>query len=111
MRARRGGTRPLRSQVKGGEAPMSKAKCIAAAAFAALFSALPAHAGTPYKIVTANATGTYQAIGNDLVKMVAPQAGIDLQAVPTSGSAENVKLLRFEPGVKLAIVQADVYQA
>jgi TRAP-type uncharacterized transport system substrate-binding protein len=31
--------------------------------------------------------------------------------VATSGSAENVKLLRHEPGVKLAIVQADVYQA
>ena len=90
---------------------MSKAQWIAAAACAALVNALPAHAGTPYKIVTANTTGTYYAIGEDLAKMVAPQAGIDLEPVPTSGSAENMKLLRFEPGVKLAIVQADVYQA
>ncbi len=71
----------------------------------------PAWAGTPYKIVTADQRGTYFAIGNDLAKMVAPRANIDLEVVPTSGSAENVKLLRHEPGVKLAIVQADVYQA
>jgi TRAP transporter TAXI family solute receptor len=90
---------------------MSKTKWIATAACAALFNAPPLHAGVPYKIVTANTTGTYHAIGLDLAKMVAPQAGIDLEAVSTSGSAENVKLLRFEPGVKLAIVQADVYQA
>jgi hypothetical protein len=43
--------------------------------------------------------------------MVAPMADIDLEVKPTSGSAENIKLLRFEPGVKFAIVQADVYQA
>ena len=70
-----------------------------------------AWAATPYKIVTADQRGTYFAIGNDLAKMVAPRANIDLEVVPTSGSAENVKLLRHEPGVKLAIVQADVYQA
>jgi TRAP-type uncharacterized transport system substrate-binding protein len=34
-----------------------------------------------------------------------------LEVLPTSGSAANVKLLRYEPGVKFAIVQADVYQA
>ena len=90
---------------------MFKVKRLAAAAAAVLVYGLQAQAGVPYKIVTANATGTYHAIGNDLAKMVAPQAGIDLEVVPTSGSAENVKLLRFEPGVKLAIVQADVYQA
>ena len=31
--------------------------------------------------------------------------------MPTDGSAANIKLLRYEPGVKFAIVQADVYQA
>ena len=90
---------------------MSKAQWIAAALCAALVNTVPALAGIPYKIVTANTTGTYYAIGEDLAKMVAPQAGIDLEPVATSGSAENMKLLRFEPGVKLAIVQADVYQA
>src|SRR3954451_213893 len=83
---------------------------IALVAAAALLST-QAWAATPYKIVTADQRGTYFAIGNDLAKMVAPRANIDLEVVPTSGSAENVKLLRHEPGVKLAIVQADVYQA
>ena len=90
---------------------MLKAKLFAAAACAALLHGFAAQAGMPYKIVTADPRGTYFAIGNDLAKMVAPEAGIDLEVMPTNGSAENIKLLRHEPGVKLAIVQADVYQA
>ncbi len=90
---------------------MLKARFIVATSCAALLNGLAAHAGIPYKIVTADPRGTYFAIGNDLAKMIAPQAGIDLEVVPTAGSAENIKLLRHEPGVKLAIVQADVYQA
>ena len=65
----------------------------------------------PFKIATADAKGTYFAIGADLAKMVAPGADIDLEVLPTDGSAANIKLLRFEPGVKFAVVQADVYQA
>ncbi len=68
-------------------------------------------ANATFKIVTASERGTYHVIGHDLAKFVAPAAGIDLEVVPTSGSATNVGLLRHEPGVKLAIVQADVYQA
>ena len=64
-----------------------------------------------YKIVTANTTGTYYAIGNDLSKFVAPSANINLEVLPTAGSAANIKHLRYDPGVKFAIVQADVYQA
>ncbi|HEY7679911.1 MAG TPA: TAXI family TRAP transporter solute-binding subunit [Terriglobia bacterium] len=64
-----------------------------------------------YKIVTANTTGTYYAIGNDLSKFVAPDANINLEVLPTAGSAANIKHLRYDPGVKFAIVQADVYQA
>ena len=90
---------------------MSRVQFAALAACAALLQPLTAHAGVPYKIVTADPRGTYFAIGNDLAKLVAPQAGIDLEVLPTNGSAENIKLLRHEPGVKLAIVQADVYQA
>src|SRR5215212_371743 len=83
--------------------------------FAAM-AALLLHSGialtaTPYKIVTASDKGTYFAIGKDLAKFVAPDADIDLEVLATSGSAANIKLLRHEPGVKLAIVQADVYQA
>jgi len=79
-------------------------------------AALCVHGGTvfaaaAYKIVTANTTGTYYAIGSDLAKFVAPDATIALDVLPTAGSAANIKHLRYDPGVKLAIVQADVFQA
>jgi TRAP transporter TAXI family solute receptor len=64
-----------------------------------------------YKIVTASERGTYIQIGRDLAKFVAPAADIQLEAVPSAGSAENVKRLRYEPYVKFALVQSDVYQA
>jgi uncharacterized protein len=64
-----------------------------------------------YKIATASEKGTYYAIGVDLAKFVAPASGIELQVLPTAGSAANVKMLRYEPGVKFAVVQADVFQA
>jgi TRAP transporter TAXI family solute receptor len=64
-----------------------------------------------YKIVTANEKGTYFAIGADLAKFVAPEAAISLEVLPTAGSAANIKHLRYDVGVKLAVVQADVYQA
>jgi hypothetical protein len=88
-----------------------KAILMAAMSAAVSLQFTTAQAAMPYKIVTADPRGTYYAIAGDLSKMVAPAAGIDLEVVPTSGSAENIKLLRHEPGVKLAIVQADVYQA
>jgi hypothetical protein len=64
-----------------------------------------------YKIVTASDKGTYYKIGQDLARLVAPASGIALEVLPTSGSAANIRHLRYDPGVKLAIVQADVYQA
>ncbi len=64
-----------------------------------------------YKIVTASERGTYIKIGRDLAQFVAPSADIKLDALPSAGSAENVRLLRHEPGVKLALVQSDVYQS
>lgn len=86
------------------------------AVFALLISALLCHgskaiAAVEYKIVTASARGTYIIIGRDLAQFVASPAGIDLDAQPSAGSAENVRRLRYEPGVKLALVQSDVYQA
>ena len=68
-------------------------------------------AAAEYKIVTANQKGTYFAIGLDLAKIVAPDADIQLEVLPTAGSAANIKHLRYDVGVKLAIVQADVFQA
>lgn len=84
---------------------------LAGVAGALMLPFIPAHAQAPFKIVTADPKGTYFAIATDLAKLVAPQAGIELEVLPTSGSAENIKLLRHQPGVRLAIVQADVYQA
>ena len=63
------------------------------------------------RMVTASERGTYIQIGRDLAKYVAPAAGMELTVLPSAGSAENVQRLRYEPGVKLAIVQSDVYQA
>jgi uncharacterized protein len=68
-------------------------------------------ANAHYKIVTGPERGTYIQIGNDLSKWVAQPAGIDLDVIASKGSAENVQRMRFEPGVKLALVQSDVYQA
>lgn len=68
-------------------------------------------AAVEYKIVTASERGTYIKIGRDLAQFVAPSADIKLDAVPSAGSAENVRRLRYEPGVKLALVQSDVYQS
>jgi TRAP transporter TAXI family solute receptor len=64
-----------------------------------------------YKIVTGPERGTYIQIGQDLAHWVAEPAGIDLEVLPSKGSAENVQRMRYEPGVKLALVQSDVYQA
>ena len=64
-----------------------------------------------FKIVTASARGTYIQIGRDIAAYVAPQADINLDVLPSAGSAENVRRLRYEAGVKFAIVQSDVYQA
>jgi TRAP transporter TAXI family solute receptor len=77
----------------------------------ALLQAAPALAAAEYKIVTASERGTYIQIGRDLANFVAPAADITLETLPSAGSAENVRRLRFETGVKFALVQSDVYQA
>lgn len=81
---------------------------------ACLTTALPPLAAAPaaaYKIVTASERGTYIEIGRDLARFVAPDARLQLEALPSKGSADNVRRLRYDTGVKLAIVQSDVYQA
>ena len=85
--------------------------CIGACMAATLLHSGAVAAAAEYKIVTANEKGTYFAIGADLAKFVAPDADIQLEVLPTAGSAANIKHLRYDAGVKLAIVQADVYQA
>lgn len=68
-------------------------------------------AAAQYAIVTASDKGTYYRIGQDLARFIAPDADVALEVLPTSGSAANIRHLRYDPKVKLAIVQADVYQA
>jgi TRAP-type uncharacterized transport system substrate-binding protein len=50
-------------------------------------------------------------IGRDLAKFAAPAAQIDLEVLPSAGSPKNIHRLRYEDGVKFAIMQSDVYQA
>jgi uncharacterized protein len=76
-----------------------------------LFPIGQAMAAAEYKIMTASERGTYIQIGRDLAKFIAPAADIALDVLPSAGSAENVHRLRYEPGVKFALVQSDVYQA
>jgi TRAP transporter TAXI family solute receptor len=78
--------------------------------FALMCHCAMAVAAVQYKIVTASERGTYIKIGRDLAEHVAPSADMDLDAVPSAGSVENVRRLRYEPGVKFALVQSDVYQ-
>lgn len=70
-----------------------------------------ARAQVRYKIVSASERGTYIQIGRDVARVVAPPADIELEVLPSAGSAENVQRLRYEEGVKFALVQSDVFQA
>ena len=70
-----------------------------------------ARTDSQFNVVTASERGTYIVLGRDLATYVAPEAGIALTALPSAGSSENIYRLRNEPGVKLALVQSDVYQA
>ena len=90
---------------------MEKVVCQALLLLGLLMHSALAVSAVNYKIVTASERGTYIKIGRDLAEFVAPQANIQLDAVPSAGSAENVRRLRYEPGVKLALVQSDVYQS
>ncbi|MEO6743533.1 MAG: TAXI family TRAP transporter solute-binding subunit [Caldimonas sp.] len=86
-------------------------RLIAAASLLGALALAAVAAPAPYKIVTASERGTYIQIGRDISKFVAPAADIELEVLPSAGSAENVQRLRYEPGVKFALVQSDVYQA
>lgn len=68
------------------------------------------HAAAQFKMVTAT-DGTDFQIGRELAKFVAPTADVQLDVAASGSSAESLRRLRSEPGVKLAIVQSDVYQA
>jgi len=63
------------------------------------------------QLVSGTERGTYIQIGRDLSRLIAEPVGISLAVLPSKGSAENVRRLRSDPGVRLALVQSDVYQA
>jgi TRAP-type uncharacterized transport system substrate-binding protein len=67
-------------------------------------------AAAQFKMVTAT-EGADLELGHDLARFVAPAADIELGVSAAGNSAESLRRLRSEPGVKLATVQADVYQA
>ena len=90
---------------------MMKKLAVGLVAAGFLLHSAVALAAAVFKIVTASERGTYIQIGRNLAQFIAPQADIALEALPSAGSAENVRRLRYESGVKLALVQSDVYQA
>lgn len=83
---------------------------LSVAASALMLPTFNAWSKAEFKIVTGSERGTYIQIGRDLAKYVAPEADMELEVLPSKGSVENVNRLRYETGVKLAIVQSDVYQ-
>jgi uncharacterized protein len=87
---------------------MTMKHLVLALAFAALCGGVKSQ---PHAIATGPERGTYIGFGLDLATHVAKPVGIDLRVRPSKGSAENVHLLRKEPGVRLALVQSDVYSA
>jgi hypothetical protein len=80
--------------------------CFLAAAIPGVAAAAPGDS-----MITGSERGTYIQIGRDLARLVAKPAGIELDVLPSKGSVENVRRLRGEAGVRLALVQSDVYQA
>lgn len=75
-----------------------------------LVSAIAGAQTINYKIATGDPKLTYFKIGQDLATFIAPSAQIHLTPVPTKGSVENVRQMRYAKGVKFALVQHDVYQ-
>jgi uncharacterized protein len=86
---------------------------VQALTFVAMFAALLAGgaAAQSHTIVTGPERGVYVEFGRDLAKHVAEPLGIDLRVSTSKGSAENLHRLRNEKGVRLALVQSDVYSA
>jgi len=75
---------------------MQRASALVGSLLSFMFASATA-AAVDYKIVTADAKGTYYAIGQDLAKFIAPDAGIELEVLPsaaTHSAAAIPKLLR-----------------
>ncbi len=62
-------------------------------------------------ILTATERGMAIEAGRDLATYIARPAGMLLDVLPTGGSTDNVQRLPAQSGMRLALVQADVYGA
>ena len=62
-------------------------------------------------VLTGTERSTAMQAGLDLARDVAQPAGFSLNVLPTVGSTEDIQRLARERGVRLAIVQSDVFQA
>ena len=91
--------------------PFSHCVGFAALGITCLFGTATALARAEYKIATGPEQGTSFRVGRDLGKWVAPAADMDLAVLPSDGSLANIQQLRYEPEVKFALVQSDVYQS
>jgi TRAP transporter TAXI family solute receptor len=61
-----------------------------------------------YCIATGNRNFTYFQIGKELSERVASDAHVSLLPIEGDGSPDNVERMRYQNGVKFAIVQSDV---
>jgi TRAP transporter TAXI family solute receptor len=87
-------------------------RALALAAFAAIAADTPAATGdVELQIATGSERSTAIDVARDMAVLVAPQARVELRALPSAGSVENVRRLRNDRNVPLALVQADVFQA
>jgi uncharacterized protein len=75
------------------------------------FEARAASGDSDLQIATGSERSTAIDAARDMTVLVAPDARVMLEAVPSSGSVENVRRLRHDRNVRLALVQADVFQA
>jgi TRAP-type uncharacterized transport system substrate-binding protein len=66
-------------------------------------------AATPLRMLVDSPRDTSIEIGQDVAALVASQADVELEIVPSNAS-DSLRRLRYERSVQLAIVQADVYQ-
>jgi len=83
---------------------------IALVAAACALHAVALHANAQVKLVTGEEEADLR-IGRDLAEFIAAPADIRLDLLPSASLPESLNRLGAEPGVTLAVVQSDVYQA
>jgi uncharacterized protein len=93
----------------GSDSTIGGLRCVLVAVTFALHAAAP-DAIAQVKILTGVEDSDVR-IGQDLATLIAEPVDIRLEVLPLPGSPESLERLRSEPGVNLAAVQSDVFQA